>query len=333
MTKLYAINAAIHGTPLRMSTSVVAGNSKEEIRTQETWTEPIQPKSADSVHAVLSLYLQRIGQVFVKQRLETDRVPLPVVFGWPAEFTSGALVANIRERFGDILPPPPRVSKKEKRERKAAPMSPMTMIEREKVSKRHMETVGQLVKCYTSRVLGATDGAIDFSPRAFTDTYADIPSQRDRMADRARVHDFTWEIVFNALLEKAKAGDTEAKRALDERVREQAREMALTLIQARQLADGQGRFIMTGLPHPPFTENLRLNCFTELNLRDVFARELIRIIGYRHHIALKAPMDPPSRPFADVGATFIADNFNALTGSRDLTAAIVRHDLPREPEA
>lgn len=326
MPNLLSITAAIHGDQPKFTTTVVGGDRKNNIRMIGTWSESIDLRSEQSVRTVLDTYLTHIGDVLRRQRAETDQVPVPVVFGWPIAFTPGALIRNMHKAFGDLVPEP-RVTKKDRNARRERGSRELTAAERNRESQSKMHLIGDLVRAHCTRVLRMPNAAT-FKPRVFTDNYAAMGVTDPAVEDRVRQRDLAWELVYMDLLECATAGDAVAMRALEQKVREAAEEMAYSVAVAGLHGPGQNRFMLTGLPRPPFTENLRLNCFVPLHLREVFARELIRILGYTYNIAVKAPVDPPSKPFADVGATYIGDDLDRLAGRHDPTVVIVQHDAP-----
>ena len=124
--------------------------------------------------------------------------------------------------------------------------------------------------------------------------------------------------TLHELHQAAGTGETQARDALEQLAKLEARKYSHEL-QARGIAPP--RFVQFGLHKPEHQSNPRYTFLEWYNLRDIFAEELIRLMGQPHNICVKTPNDLPSPPFSDICATLIADQwdiFNGITRKRHI---------------
>ena len=98
--------------------------------------------------------------------------------------------------------------------------------------------------------------------------------------------------------------------------------------EADAAAGGDHRFIHIGLPNNTEMRELEYyNVFHDDDeLRQIFAAEFMRVLGINYNVALKCVRDQPIPPFADVVATYLADNMDKLHyGEIRPAAVMIKH--------
>lgn len=71
--------------------------------------------------------------------------------------------------------------------------------------------------------------------------------------------------------------------------------------------DASTRFFLLGSHVPERKDDVQYNLIRWFDFRKRFAEALIGHLGIDHCICVKAPLDPPSPPTADIAATYLAD--------------------------
>ncbi len=331
MTKLQAIAAAVYGPSgnERLSVSVIEGTAKNDIYLTETQSEQIKINSRPAVATRMKDFAAKVALVIGNQKQQTNK-PVPLVFGWPAEFFSPDLVENTMRGFGI----PSSFMKKETAEPIFITRTQLATphVRTAKYSQRYMEIFGKLLSKYLQDSLKVAQADFEFRPRAFVDL--DLTNDRSISELEAAIASEDrqeWGRVFMNLVQTAEGGDAQARSDLEDIMRHKAhllveRYDSIAFISgASAINRDSTRFFMTGIPKEPFISDVHLNCFTKLEgLRTVFAEEMIRLMDLDHNICLKAPCDPRNPPFTDVAATYLADQFDELNGTTSRTAVIVK---------
>lgn len=75
--------------------------------------------------------------------------------------------------------------------------------------------------------------------------------------------------------------------------------------------DASTRFFLLGSHVPEHTGDVQYNMIRWFDFRRRFAEKMISLLGIDHSICVKAPLDPPSPPTADITATYLADEWQA----------------------
>lgn len=114
---------------------------------------------------------------------------------------------------------------------------------------------------------------------------------------------------FLRLHEDAKSGNADALLTLKGYARTAGRSCAEELEKEGRL--DTTRFVNYGL-NGNYT--MRYEALDWFNLKDIFVEELVRHMKMPHNICVKTPNDMPAPPFADICATYLADQWNILEG-------------------
>lgn len=304
--KLHAIASAIYGDPnLRITTTVVAGEQKDAISIERRSDAVFRQSSIADVTNVFTQFLEEIVRIASDQRQLVRSVALPVIFGWPPDTDHYELVTTLMGIFPQFFAGKkfhnPCLSYE-------AEDNSLTKVAK---SKAQMARVATLVESFAEQDPRLKSVVVEFMSRGFINTTRDL-SRSEIDAILAEPSN-DQERQFIAIKERA-ATRPVAKQMMIKQVRVWAREFASS-IKTHTGASGGSRFIMTGLPHlPEMISSIHRNCFyNDEELRQIFAAEIIRLLGIDHHIALKCPRDLSAPPFSDVAATFVADKLNLIS--------------------
>lgn len=315
--KVFALASAIYGhDDLKFTTSVVAGESKDEIKVEDRIDRSLDPDSESNVSEAFNQYLATIKRLSGEQR-RSIQIALPIIFGWPTSFDPTVLVSQIRKKFSRYTKKSPDIK----------PLRPNASLE-EKIafSRNQSGIVEDLIINFAKLQQDFGIGSIDLHRRAYVDWGAEQQFTQEEVQLRAtEERDEKWDENFRRLIERA-ATNIFSKQLLRQKVKEAAASLVRSLI-LTGLYD-ESRFIMTGYPNNTlFTENLRLNFFHGNDeLRKIFAEEVIRLLRIKHNICIKCPRDPSSPPFSDVAATYIADALDMANHGRIRpTVVMVKH--------
>lgn len=71
--------------------------------------------------------------------------------------------------------------------------------------------------------------------------------------------------------------------------------------------DASTRFFLLGSHVPELKDDVQYNLVRWFDFRRRFAERLIVLLGIDHCVCVKAPLDPPSPPTADITATYLVD--------------------------
>ncbi len=164
---------------------------------------------------------------------------------------------------------------------------------------------------------------IAFNPRAFKlEDLRQGETEEERLANSIPI-DEQLEQRLQSLHEHALQGDVSAHDELRDYARLQAQSYARII-----LATGHGRsdsrFFGFGLRRPPYTTSLHYNFVRMLDLRKIFAEELIKLLRIPHNIAVVAPADPACPQFSDPLASELADTHDRYSGETQKTCVMVR---------
>jgi|GEM_PF-3400718 len=319
MAHLFGVASAIHGRTFdRMTASVVEGTTKDDFRLWNKWTEPVEIANPDSIRQTMRRLLSTVTETVGLQRAaEPKKVGVPVVFGWPVEFPGPEFYDRIRSVFrhlesGKHAKPFPIISQSERRGPFAS-VSKTAMDHIRAVMSRHVRTQGLLEQDVTiqGRVFAEEDYRIGATTlERHVQSLARVNHERDAL--------------LLSLRDRAERGDEESKIHLRAVATEFGRVNGATYRETGH--DGSARFYMTGPRKPPFTTSPFYNMIQWLDLRQRFGQGFMAASGIRHHMSIKAPTDPPSPPFADVTATYLADKMDKLSGVQEPRVVMVNHD-------
>lgn len=305
--KLLGIASAVHGLDgLKLTTSVVGGDSKDNIVLLDRNSRDLDPNSPKSVYEVFGEYLHRISEVVTQQRIEVVSA-VPVVFGWPADLDLPQMVDHLSAQFTRYMLKDDKDKKYKRRKENE------TFQEKMVRSKAQMHKVKVLIEGYARANSQITREGIKFLPRGFRNFSRELPEEEVRSVIE-RI-DPEWEQKFRTLKERA-----QTRSSAREGLKTEVRKIALDFVRfyfSQVSREDETRFFMTGAPSiPQMVQSERHNCFYgDEELRQIFAEVIIKVSQIDYNIALKCPRDPSSPQFSDVAATYVADNLDQLQHS------------------
>ncbi|PIQ78284.1 hypothetical protein COV82_01310 [Candidatus Peregrinibacteria bacterium CG11_big_fil_rev_8_21_14_0_20_46_8] len=330
----FGIASAVYGRredELKLTTTVVGGADKNEIRIRESKTFPLEQSVVPQIKEVFAEYLATIHRTVAAQREQVRddiNIAVPVVFGWPVTFDAHELIQSIRRGFPNItFRTAPKfggsAAKSARKRREALQGAVKNPDDHFTFVRQQMGTVTDLLDGYAA--MNGIGASIAFHPRGFRDAREELqiaPSGQS-LSDT----EYKWIQEFERLRERAKTR-LAARGLLNRHIETRAVTLLDQLIKYN--LEGENRFIMLrdfGDPESPQDRLWSQFLVGEDALRQHFAKCIIGILEYENNICIKCSGDPPSPPFADVAATYVADNLDRMEYGRVCpTAVMVLHD-------
>ncbi len=267
-----------------VTATTLASESADKIFIEKVNKTEINPSKTGEVRNALNMVMDEICRQpaqrgIIQGGIHRGReavIPVEVVYGTPFEHPAKVYRTMLLDAFPQYFP-----------KRKKVRNSPVAELLKKLFHARH-ETYGQK------------------GSRIESNSYLFYHDGKELIDHRIIECDKLVGVEFDRLHEAAKAGDTEARRTLEYYARQIARSVKEELHEGTYSTT---RFIVCGEKH-----SLKYKFLDWFDLKDVFVNEFVRGMGNPHNVCVKTSNDRPSPPFADICATYIADQFDILEG-------------------
>ena len=277
---IHGVASALHGTDsLLFTTSIVRAERKDDIELTDVWREKMEADSMSSIRSIIERYVETVRNVVSLQQSESASIPVPVAYCTQ----DGPLTEVVSEsmRAGDAH------------------------IGLE-ADESHISHIGSFVHSRIRQVIEEPD-AFSFHLRGYLPHAfgcdVDLKRRETKIEVRKRQKRDAW---LRSLYWKVKNEQShEALQELHEAIDILAEQYASRYTDAG--GDASTRFFLIGSHVPEHKNDMQYNMIQWFDLRQRFAKKLMQILNISHHICVKAPLDPPSPPTADITATYLAD--------------------------
>jgi hypothetical protein len=289
--KVIALACAAHGDPVRFSTSVLGGTTRDDLElissTVTTLHQPEQQveQAIFEIHGALAKTLELINNG--SPLTGKDDIRIPFVLGWERG-------RNMQPLFKLIDAMSRKLGVKQMVEAK----DPFT----QSLANLLMHQAGD----------NSLPGRVEIYNRVFAPLKQDqIGRAIDYYTQSPMQH---LNLIMSDDLQLARAGDQEALA----RLREIARALAESCAQwyLKQGLDGSTRFLQIAPNREPFN-NMPVCTFPAyFDLRHVAAKEIRQVWKARQNIFVKGASEAPSPPFVDVARTLLWDLFDIFEAKK-----------------
>lgn len=287
--RIRGIASALHGVDtMHFTTSVVAAERKDSIVLESVWREKVDTSTIDSV---IERYLETITHVLSHQKTDAPFVHVPIVYCTQEGPLIPAITTHLEsQRSGDT-------------EARAT----ISSILREKL-----------------HALIPSSSTFSFHPRGYQPHAfgCDIKLNRREqpIEENKRIQRDAW--IRNLFWKAKNENNSSAKQELDVLIQILAEQYAKRYLESG--GDASTRFFLLGSHAPEFKESASYNMIQWLDLREQFAKHLIQLLHIDHNICVKAPLDAPSPPTADITATYLSDILDELFGITEKSVVMVQ---------